>query len=145
MTDLHTTIQRNDIVGLKEFLSTLSVLDHEQLCFVAKSASPEALELCLPFANPDLNQSEVLVWGLKNTANPTRQKDIFNLLRGYCDVHAAIHMLKTAPTESLSDYSEKARTAAHERLSVLESQAQKDFLASTVRASNQRTDRPRRM
>lgn len=148
MISLRTVLKHNDITSLKEFLNTISVLDHEQLCFVAKTASPEALELCLPFTKPHYNQSEVLVWSLKNTANPTRAYDVFCVLRNHCNVLESIGMLENEWSDELFvefDQDEERITEAQKTLIEWEARAQKSALAQCVGLKNKKEGPARRM
>lgn len=135
MTNLLTALRRNDMPSIQESLGRISVLDHEDLCFAARHASPEALELCLPFANPRANQSEAIVWGLKNTANPTRAYDVFCLLRNHCDVQESIGMLEGEWSDELYelfDEDEQQLQTAKKTLIEWEARAQKEALLQSV-------------
>ncbi len=135
MTNLLTALRRNDISSIQENLGRVSVLSHEDLCFAACHASPEALELCLPFTNPRANQSEAIVWGLKNTANPTRAYDIFCLLRNHCDVQESIGMLEEEWSDELYelfDENQEQMETAKKTLIEWEARAQKESLLQSV-------------
>lgn len=135
MTNLLAAIRRNDIPSLQEHLSRVSVLSHEDLCFAACHASPEALQLCLPYATPRDHQSEAIVWGLKNTANPTRAYDIFCILRNHCDVQESVGMLEGGWSKEfyeLFDEDEENMEAAKKMLIEWEARAQKESLLQSV-------------
>lgn len=135
MSDLLSAIRRSDIPALKDHLKVVSVLSHDDLCFAACHASPEALELCLPYTNPTQNQSEALVWGLKNTANPTRSYDIFCVLRKHCDVQESIGMLEGGWGDELFELYEENEELLQKAKNTLiqwEAKAQKSALVKTV-------------
>jgi len=135
MTNLLTALRRNDMSSIQEHLGRVSVLSHEDLCFAACHASPEALELCLPYTTPRNNQSEAMVWGLKNTANPTRAYDIFCVLRNHCDVQESIGMLDGEWSDELYqlfDEDEEQIEEAKKMLIEWEARAQKEYLLQSV-------------
>jgi len=136
MTNLHTAIVRNDIESVKECLNRVSRLDHEDLCFAAQHASPNILELCLPFTNPTDNQSEALAWCLKNEENPTRSYDIFCVLRHHCNVQESLAMLEEGNWSeelcAIFDDDEECIVNAKEILMEWDIRAQKSALVEAV-------------
>lgn len=146
MTNLLTALRRNDLHSIKEGLGHLSVLNHNDLCFAACHASPEALQLCLPYATPRNNHSEALVWGLKNTSNPTRAYDVFCLLRNHCDVQESIGMLDGEWSDELYELfgeDEDNMATAKKTLIEWEARAQKESLLQSV-GKTVKLDRPTR-
>lgn len=136
MTDLHTAITRNDIISVQKFLKQVSKLSHEDLCFAAQHASPKILELCLPYANPTDNESEALVWCLKNESNPTRSYDVFCVLRNHCDVQESVAMLEGGNWSEelceLFDNDEECIVTAKDTLEKWDMRAQKNALEESV-------------